>query len=108
MSRKKRMGEENSLRGEARRAKERMKSGFWQDCKEDMQGQMEKAREQGFNESKAERYFASKISAQIAGEKEDEFYLKVKEMLTEEGEQCYRLLPDTLDCVLDKFCGNKA
>ena len=86
MSRKKRMGEENSLRGEARRAKERMKSGFWQDCKENMQGQMEKAREQGFNESKAELYFASKISAQIAGEKEDEFYKKVKEMLLTQGE----------------------
>ncbi len=29
-------------------------------------------------------------------------------MFSEEGKQCYRLLTDTFDCVLDKFCGNKA
>lgn len=47
---------------------------------------MEKVREQGLNESKAERYFMEKVSASLNGEKEDEFYLKVKRILTEEGE----------------------
>ena len=42
---------ENSLREEARKAKLRMKSGFWTECQETMQQQMEKARQQGLNES---------------------------------------------------------
>ena len=70
----------------ARLAKQRMKSGFWHDCKEDMSERMESARAMGLNESKAGRYFAEKVSAKIAGEKEDEFYLKVKKMLLSEGE----------------------
>ena len=78
--------EGTSLREEARRAKSRIKSGFWKNCKEDMQVGIELAREQGVNESKAGRYFAQRVSAKIAGEKEDEFYKKVKEMLTAEGE----------------------
>ena len=82
----KRSVEERTLRQEARQAKSRMKSGFWRDCKQDLGRHLEKAREQGFNESKAGRYFAERVSAQIAGEKEDEFYLKVKEMLLENGE----------------------
>ena len=75
-----------SFREEARRAKARIKSGFWLDCKEDMDKSLEQARKNGVNESKAGRYFAERVSAQIAGEKEDEFYLKVKQMLLSEGE----------------------
>ena len=81
------MSKENtSLREEARRAKARMKQGFWLECKENMQEKLEKAREAGVNESKAGRYFAAQVSAKIAGEKEDEFYLRVKQMLLSEGE----------------------
>lgn len=75
-----------SLRDEARLAKRRIKSGFWTECKEDMDAQMEKAREQGLNESKAGRFFKSQLEAQIEGKQEDEFYLRVKEMLLSEGE----------------------
>ena len=77
---------DKSLKSEARRAKQRIKSGFWKDCKEDIQEQIEKAREQGLNESKVGRFFQNKVSAQISGEKEDEFYLKVKDMLLSDGE----------------------
>ena len=63
-----------------------MKSGFWEDCKDDLDLRMEKAKEQGLNESKAGRYFKSKVSAAVAGEKEDEFYLRVKALLDSEGE----------------------
>ena len=77
---------ETTLREEARRAKTRIKSGFWKECQKHMQESIEFAREQGVNESKAGRYFAERIEAQIAGEKEDEFYLKVKEILLSEGE----------------------
>jgi hypothetical protein len=79
-------GETRTLREEARKAKMRMKSGFWAECQEDMAAQKAEARRQGVNESKAGRYFHQQLSAKIAGEKEDEFYLRVKEMLSAEGE----------------------
>ncbi len=75
-----------TLREEARKAKMRMKNGFWSECKESMDEHLEKAREQGFNESKAGKFFTERLTATLAGEKEDEFYLKVKRMLLEEGE----------------------
>ncbi len=78
--------ERSTLREEARKAKLRMKSGFWAECQEDKDKHLEKAREQGLNESKAGRYFAAQVSAKIEGKKEDEFYVKVKKMLLDEGE----------------------
>ncbi len=78
--------ERSTLREEARKAKSRMKSGFWEECKEDKNKHLEKAREQGLNESKAGRYFAARVSAHIEGKKEDEFYLRVKKLLLTEGE----------------------
>ena len=78
--------EVNTLKEEARKAKSRMKKGFWTDCKEDMDERLEKARALGVNESKAGRYFAEQVTKQIAGEKEDAFYLRVKEMLLSDGE----------------------
>ncbi len=78
--------EVNTLKEEARKAKSRLKKGFWTDCKEDMDERLEKARALGVNESKAGRYFAEQVTKQIAGEKEDAFYLRVKEMLLCDGE----------------------
>ena len=80
------MQEKQTLREEARKAKSRIKSGFWAECKADMDKQLSMARENGLNESKAGRYFKSRVSAQISGNKEDEFYLRVREMLLSEGE----------------------
>ena len=80
------MTQQRTLRGLARQAKLRMKNGFWNECKDELNAQMEKAKEQGLNESKAGRYFKSKVSATLVGEKEDAFYLKVKELLVNEGE----------------------
>jgi hypothetical protein len=77
---------EKSLKAEARRAKLRIKSGFWAERKEELQTQKQLAREQGVNESKAGRFFAERVSRQIAGETDDAFYLRVKQMLLEEGE----------------------
>ena len=86
MSHETRTNVERTLREEARRAKSRIKSGFWSECKEDLGERLEKARQQGLNESKAERYFAQQVFVKISGDKEDEFYLKVKELLLSEGE----------------------
>ena len=80
------MAKELTFKTLARQAKERMKKGFWEECKEDINERMEKAKELGINESKVGRYFIGKVEAQIAGEKTDEFYLKVKEMLLKDGE----------------------
>ena len=64
----------------------RMKSGFWAETDAERERKIEKAREHGLNESKAGRYFAAQVSAQIEGRKEDEFYLRVKKILLTEGE----------------------
>ena len=77
---------DRTLREEARRAKNRIKSGFWAERKENIEEQMEKARQQGLNESKVGRYFHELVSKQIEGREEDEFYLKVKKMLLSDGE----------------------
>lgn len=76
----------NTLREEAKKAKNRIKSGFWMDCQANMEQQLEKARQQGLNESKAGRYFKTQVEAKIEGKKEDEFYLRVKEILLTQGE----------------------
>ncbi len=76
----------STLKEEARKAKNRMKSGFWAECHKDKDKHLEKAREQGLNESKAGRYFAAQVSAKIEGRQEDEFYLRVKKMLLSDGE----------------------
>ena len=75
-----------TLREEARLAKLRIKNGFWTTCKEDMDETLENARAMGVNENKAGRYFAEKVGEKIAGKQEDEFYVKVKQMLLSEGE----------------------
>ncbi len=78
--------EKSTLREEARKAKKRMKSGFWAECKEDKHRELERARAQGLNESKVGRYFTAQVSKKIEGKTEDEFYLRVKEMLLSDGE----------------------
>ena len=75
-----------TLREEARLAKSRIKSGFWKECEADLTEKKEKAREHGLNESKAGRFFKTQVEAKIEGRKEDDFYLRVKEMLLSEGE----------------------
>ena len=78
--------EKSTLREEARKAKLRIKSGFWAETDAERERKIEQAREHGINESKAGRYFAAQVSAQIEGKKEDEFYLRVKKILLSEGE----------------------
>jgi hypothetical protein len=75
-----------TLREEARLAKSRIKSGFWKECEADLTEKKEKAREHGLNESKAGRFFKTQVEARIEGRKEDDFYLRVKEMLLSQGE----------------------
>ena len=65
--------DKRTFREEARLAKSRIKSGFWNTCKENMDKQLALAREQGVNETKAGMYFKTQETNKIAGRKEDEF-----------------------------------
>lgn len=80
------MAQPQTFRALARQAKLRMKTGFWENCKGDLDQSMEKARELGLNESKAGRYFKEKVTKSLTGEKQDEFYEQVKDMLLRDGE----------------------
>lgn len=75
-----------TLRGMARQAKTRIKSGFWLQCKEEKEEKMKLAEENGRNGLEAQRYFKSGVEKKIRGETQDEFYEKVKELLLSEGE----------------------
>lgn len=74
------------LKSMARSAKMRLKTNFWQNCKSDFDANAMQAREMGISEVKVRASMKDKVQAAIRGEKEDEFYLKVKKMLDEEGE----------------------
>lgn len=77
---------EKSLKALAKDAKRRMKKGFWEEQQKELASEREKAREQGINENKLDQYFLGKVESRIKGDSPDEFYLRVKKMLLEEGE----------------------
>ena len=70
----------------ARAAKQRLKSDFWTDCKKNFNENTNDAKERGISEIKVKSSLKGKVKSHIRGEKEDEFYLKVKELLDTEGE----------------------
>lgn len=70
----------------ARAAKRRLKNNFWADCKKNLdEGAME-ARLRGVSEIKVKTTITRRVKSEIKGEKTDEFYIKVKELLDNEGE----------------------
>ena len=81
-----RMESQKTFKSIAKSARKSLKKGFWATCEENVRTQVEEAKKQGINESKAERYFIKEAQKVAAGEKEDEFYLRVKNMLLSEGE----------------------
>jgi hypothetical protein len=77
---------QQTLRIIARKAKKRLKEGFWKECEQNLSMQMELAKENGLNESKASRYFLDKAKEEMEEKKADDFYERVKEMLLQNGE----------------------
>lgn len=75
-----------TLRQAARQAKSRIKNGFWTQCIEEKDEKIKLAEENGLNGIEARRYFKSGVERKIQGETQDEFYLKVKQLLLSEGE----------------------
>lgn len=80
--------EGKSLKQYCKEAKKRLKKGFWQNYQKDLSEGIERAEKAGISTSKVREYYAERVSENIknrAEEKED-FYLKVKKLLKEEGE----------------------
>ncbi len=70
----------------ARAAKQRLKSNFWKDCKENFDLNASEAKERGVSEIKVKSSLKGRVKSTIRGEKDDEFYLRVKGLLDTEGE----------------------
>lgn len=80
--------EEKTLKQYCKEAKNRLKNGFWQDYKRDLDLQLERAEKQGISTSKVKEYYTQRIAKDIKNSQSEneEFYQKVKEMLDTEGE----------------------
>ena len=78
--------EQKNFRNMAKEAKARLKNGFWENYRRDLAGELARAKSEGLNASKVERYFAGKITYTIRGGDDDGFYEKVKRLLLAEGE----------------------
>ena len=76
----------NDIKNVAKQAKSRLKTNFWQKCKDDIDKGTLQAKTLGLNENKVKDSLKMKVKSVISGEKQDEFYLKVKKILDEEGE----------------------
>ena len=79
---------QKSLKEYCKEAKKRMKSGFWQTYKKDLENELERAEKQGISKSQVKEYYVKKVSDSIKkkSDAEDEFYLRVKYLLDTEGE----------------------
>lgn len=77
-----------SLKQYCREAKKRLKQGFWKEYDENLNKELERAEQNGILASKVKEYYSCKISEDIKNTKDEfeEFYLKVKKLLDEEGE----------------------
>ena len=74
------------LKSAARRAKRRLKTNYWKKCKEAADSTARKAKEMGLNESKVKSGIYDKVRSDVRGEKPDDFYLRVKQLLDTYGE----------------------
>lgn len=81
-------GEGKSLKQYCKEAKKRLKSGFWQNYQKDLSEGIERAKSAGIATSKVKEYYAERVSENLKSyqEEKEEFYLKVKKLLQEEGE----------------------
>lgn len=69
----------------ARAAKQRLKNNFWEECQRTINEGKKVAIEKGVSDIKYHSSIKGRLQKQL-GEKQDEFYLKVKRLIDEEGE----------------------
>ena len=70
----------------ARAAKQRLKNNFWMDCKKKFDQNATEAKERGISEIKVKSGMKGQVKSTIRGEKDDNFYLRVKAILDSDGE----------------------
>ncbi len=70
----------------ARQAKQRLRTDFWRQCKNDMDDGARQAALDGRNAEKVKSNMYEKVKSVVKGEEPDEFYLKVKRLLDTYGE----------------------
>jgi hypothetical protein len=72
-------------------AKQRLRTGFWEECKESVNESVNKAKADGENSSNVIRYYKTRVTRVISGynEQKESFYLKVKSILDAYGEVSY-------------------
>ena len=87
----------DDLKRMAKAAKNRLKSNYWADCKENIEKNTIDAKNKGLSEIKVKSSIKSRVKSEIKGEKKDEFYQKVKNLLEAEGE-----VSDALGRLTDK------
>ena len=78
-----------TIREVAKEAKQRLKTGFWESYKNNLDKEMERAKENGYSASKVKEYYTRKVEQTVktgVNEEDEIFYSKVKKLLDEEGE----------------------
>jgi hypothetical protein len=80
--------ERKTLKQYCKEAKKRLKSGFWQNYKKELDEGLENAEKTGVSPSVVKQFYVEKVTEEIKNKVEDkeEFYQRVKKLLTEEGE----------------------
>lgn len=80
--------ERKTLKQYCKEAKKRLKSGFWQNYKKELDEGLENAEKSGVSPSVVKQFYVEKVTEEVKNKVEDkeEFYQKVKKLLTEEGE----------------------
>ncbi len=70
----------------ARRAKCRLKTGYWIKCREEAENSARLARKKGLNGERVKSNIMGRVISDVRGEKPDDFYMRVKKLLDECGE----------------------
>lgn len=93
------MQEGKTIKDIAREAKQRMKSGFWQNYKKDIKNYELLADSNGVERSKVVEFYSDKIKGELSGvdSENEKFYSKVKQILDEMGE-----VPDIIGRLTDR------
>lgn len=74
------------LKSVARRAKRRLKTNYWKKCREEAAVTAARAKKLGISEGKIKSGIYDKVRSDVRGEKPDDFYLRVKQLLDTCGE----------------------
>ena len=80
--------EGKSFKQYCKEAKKRLKQGFWQKYQSDLSQELVRAEQAGLSVTKVKEYYTERVTGNIRKGKDEseEFYLKVKNILDEEGE----------------------